>query len=70
MSRRRSASNAMGPPPDRDLVMGPPPPPLPSTQQQPSKDNQDIGEKYRKLKRRYFELEDVSIQYILELATL
>ncbi|KIJ17557.1 hypothetical protein PAXINDRAFT_72937 [Paxillus involutus ATCC 200175] len=58
MSRRRSASNAMGPPPDRDLVMGPPPPPLPSTQQQPSKDNQDIGEKYRKLKRRYFELED------------
>ncbi|KAH7909241.1 FYRN-domain-containing protein, partial [Hygrophoropsis aurantiaca] len=61
MSRRRSISTAMGPPPDRDIIMGPPPPPLPSAQQpiqQTSKDNQEITEKYRKLKRRYFELED------------
>ncbi|KAH7925568.1 hypothetical protein BV22DRAFT_1010857 [Leucogyrophana mollusca] len=64
MSRRRSISTTMGPPPDRDIIMGPPPPPLPSVQQsqplqqQSSKDNQEIVEKYRKLKRRYFELED------------
>lgn len=53
----------MGPPQDRDVVMAPPPPPLlPSTQPsapQPSKDNQDVLEKYKKLKRRYFELEQV-----------
>ncbi|KAG8214339.1 hypothetical protein J3R82DRAFT_9304 [Butyriboletus roseoflavus] len=52
----------MGPPQDRDVVMGPPPPPLlPSTHPsapQPAKDNQDVLEKYRKLKRRYFELEE------------
>jgi hypothetical protein len=51
----------MGPP--ADVVMGPPPLPLPATQQSPpapSKDNQEIVDKYRRLKRKYFELEDVS----------
>lgn len=63
MSRHRSTSS-MGPPPDRDVVMGPPPVPAPSSQQgaqQKPKDNQEIVEKYKKLKRRYFELEEVSI---------
>lgn len=50
----------MGPP--ADVVMGPPPPPpLPVTQQPPPappKDNLEIVDKYRRLKRRYFELED------------
>lgn len=63
MSRRRSSSNAMGPPPDRDVVMGPPPVPAPASSTaspSKSKDGQDINEKYRKLKRRFFELEEVS----------
>jgi hypothetical protein len=53
----------MGPPPD--VVMGPPPPPppLPVTQQPPPacpNENQDtVLDKYRKLKRKFFELEDV-----------
>ncbi|KAI6108541.1 FYRN-domain-containing protein [Pisolithus croceorrhizus] len=58
--RRSTASAAMS----SDIVMGPPPPPPPlppqttAQQQQPSsKDNQDINEKYRRLKRRYLELE-------------
>lgn len=51
-------STTMGPPQDRDVAMGPPPPRLPSTQP-PPKDNPDVLEKYRKLKRRYFELEEV-----------
>lgn len=48
-----------------DIVMGPPPPPhlpinqTPAQQQPSSKDNQDVNEKYRKLKRRYYELEEV-----------
>jgi hypothetical protein len=50
----------MGPPPDRDTVMGPPPIPIPSPGPQKGKDGQDISEKYRKLKRRFFELEEVS----------
>ncbi|KAF8552558.1 hypothetical protein OG21DRAFT_1511365 [Imleria badia] len=42
---------------DRDVAMGPPPPP--STQPPPpTKDGQETTEKYRKLKRRYFELEE------------
>lgn len=41
--------------------MGPPATPLPSSTQQPAKDNQDVSEKYRKLKRRYFELEEVTL---------
>lgn len=42
--------------------MGPPPLPAPShtTPQHKSKDSQEIVEKYRKLKRRYFDLEEVS----------
>ena len=56
-------STTMGPPQDRDVAMRPPPPPhLPSTQPpppQPTKDSQEVLEKYRKLKRRYFELEEV-----------
>jgi hypothetical protein len=50
----------MGPP--TDVVMRPPPPPLPVAQQPPPappKDNQEIVDKYRRLKRKYFELEDV-----------
>lgn len=46
--------------------MGPPPLPAPVTQQgeQPKpKDSQEIAEKYRKLKRRYFELEEVSAPF-------
>lgn len=60
---RRSTSTTMGPPQDRDVVMGPPLPPLPTSTQPsvppPTKDNQEVAEKYRKLKRRYFELEEV-----------
>ncbi|KAG6336886.1 hypothetical protein ID866_2212 [Astraeus odoratus] len=67
MSPRRPAASAMGPPQDRDIVMGPPPPPLPSSLQQPPKDNQDVSEKYRKLKRRYFELEEKFKEAQLEL---
>jgi hypothetical protein len=55
-------STTMGPPQDRDVAMGPPPPRLPSTQPPPpqaTKDTPDVLEKYRKLKRRYFELEEV-----------
>lgn len=59
MSRRRSTSSAMGPPPDRDTPMGPPPVPIPSGPQK-GMDGQDISEKYKKLKRRFFELEEVS----------
>lgn len=66
----------MGPPPDRDIIMGPPPLPAPSPhqatlqlqqqqyllqQKQPTKDDQEITDKYKKLKRRYFELEEVSV---------
>jgi hypothetical protein len=50
----------MGPPLDRDIVMGPPPTPSPS-HPPGQKDNSDVTEKYRKLKRRYFELEEVSV---------
>lgn len=68
MSRRRSSSSAMGPPPAKDVVMGPPPvpapvspqPSMPATSPPKIKDSQDISEKYKKLKRRFFELEEVS----------
>jgi len=53
----------MGPPPDRDVVMGPPPVPPQQIAQQKPKDPQEIAEKYKKLKRRYFELEEVSVVY-------
>ncbi|TFK71299.1 hypothetical protein BDN72DRAFT_470448 [Pluteus cervinus] len=67
MSRRRSSSNAMGPPPDRDPPMGPPPLPASASHPPPDpdqhqhgkpKDSPDVGEKYKKLKRRYIELEE------------
>ena len=50
---------------DRDIVMGPPPLPAQiapaSSAGARSKDseNQDVTEKYRRLKRKYFELEEV-----------
>ena len=45
--------------------MDPPsPPPLSTSAQQPHKDDQYIGEKYRKLKRRYFDLEEVNFYAI------
>ena len=58
----------MGPPVDRDVVMAPPqfnpqqypPPPgqpVPIQQKPP----QDCVEKYKRLKRKYFELEEVRI---------
>ena len=53
----------MVPPADRDVVMGPPPVPGATTAK--SKDNHDIEEKYKKLKRRFFELEEVSDQLTL-----
>ncbi|KAF8229672.1 hypothetical protein L208DRAFT_160034 [Tricholoma matsutake] len=56
MSRRRSTSSSKASVPDRDVVMGPPPAPAPSAAVPQT--NQDISEKYRKLKRRFFELEE------------
>lgn len=66
MSRTpRSHQPNMGPP--TDIVMGPPPlPPQvgvfhagPATSSKPNKDTQDVSDKYRRLKKRYFELEEV-----------
>lgn len=72
MNRRRSTPGTMGPPSDRDVVMGPPPVPTPLSSGLPaplpqlkSKDDQNIAEKYKKLKRRFFELEEVSVNIIL-----
>jgi hypothetical protein len=65
MNRTRSLSGIMGPPTDRDVVMGPPPippplgPPQPPALPQKSKETQEIVDKYKRLKRRYFELEEV-----------
>jgi hypothetical protein len=56
MSRRRSTSSTRVPATDRDVVMGPPAPASSAAVQQT---NQDVNEKYRKLKRRFFELEEV-----------
>lgn len=67
MSTRRPSGSIMGPPlpPDRDVIMGPPPIPI---QQhgalQSPKDVQEVTEKYKKLKRRYFELEEVRCSHI------
>ncbi|EIW81222.1 FYRN-domain-containing protein [Coniophora puteana RWD-64-598 SS2] len=66
MSRRRmSMTSSMPPPPDRDVVMGPPPLPLPqSAHQQPQSTprgyaaDAETNEKYSRLKRRFFELEN------------
>ena len=72
MNRRRSTPGTMGPPSDRDVVMGPPPVPTPLSSglpaplpQQKPKDDQNLAEKYKKLKRRFFELEEVSVNIIL-----
>jgi hypothetical protein len=51
------------PPIDRDIIMGPPPVPphqpfAPSSVQN-SKDPRELSEKYYKLKRKYWELEEV-----------
>jgi hypothetical protein len=65
MSKRRTQHQSqMGPPPTRDVVMGPPPVPSPaSTSPMPGnlkqKDTQEVAEKYRKLKRKYLDLEEV-----------
>ncbi|THH30040.1 hypothetical protein EUX98_g4149 [Antrodiella citrinella] len=63
----------MGPPPD--VVMGPPPVPpqagvfhpQPPNAPKSNKDSQDVAEKYRRLKRRYFDLEERHKDAILEL---
>lgn len=50
----------MGPPPDKDIVMGPPPNPFPHPNgASKSKEAQELAEKYSRLKKRYFELEQV-----------
>jgi len=60
---RRASSSAMGPPADRDVVMAPPQ--FPQQQYQPQHNNSapkptvDVNEKYKKLKRKYFDLEEV-----------
>lgn len=70
MSIRASSSGntPMGPPVDRDVVMAPPqfnsqqfPPPLNQPANIPQKPPQDCVEKYKRLKRKYFELEEVRI---------
>ncbi len=55
------------PPADRDVIMGPPPVPShqpfsPSSLQN-AKDPREVGEKYYKLKRKYWELEEVALPY-------
>ena len=54
---------------NQDIVMGPPPlpPQLTNTASQAStqksaKDSLDVSEKYSRLKRRFFEIEDVSLR--------
>jgi hypothetical protein len=48
------------PPIDRDVIMGPPPvPPFTPSSAQNSKDPREYSEKYYKLKRKYWELEEV-----------
>jgi hypothetical protein len=59
------------PPADRDVIMGPPPVPphqpfTPSSVQN-SKDPREFSEKYYKLKRKYWELEEVRFSRILPL---
>ena len=70
MSIRASSSGntPMGPPADRDVVMAPPqfnpqqyPPPPNQQAGVQQKPPQDYVEKYKRLKRKYFELEDVSV---------
>jgi len=58
----------MGPPVDRDVVMAPPqfnPQQYPTPPNQPAsvpqKPPQDCVDKYKRLKRKYFELEEVRV---------
>ena len=48
---------------DREVVMGPPPLPnqvsVSASNESRPRDNPDITEKYRRLKRKYFELDEV-----------
>ncbi len=70
MSRRPATMLPPPPPPvDRDVIMGPPPVPphqpfTPSSVQN-SKDPREYSEKYYKLKRKYWELEEVRFSRIL-----
>ena len=64
MSRRPAQMLPPPPPADRDVIMGPPPVPphqpfTPSSLQN-SKDPRDVSEKYYKLKRKFWEMEEVS----------
>jgi hypothetical protein len=52
----------MAPPTDRDVVMAPPQfqsPSYPPPQQNIQKPQADVSEKYKKLKRKFFDLEEV-----------
>jgi hypothetical protein len=69
MSRRSATMLPPPPPVDRDVIMGPPPVPphqpfTPSSVQN-SKDPREFSEKYYKLKRKYWELEEVRFSRIL-----
>ncbi|KAH9947436.1 hypothetical protein B0H21DRAFT_333507 [Amylocystis lapponica] len=63
----RANRQSMGPP--HDIVMGPPPlPPQVSQATTPKpRDSQDIAEKYRRLKRKYFELEERHKESLIQL---
>ncbi|GBE85118.1 predicted protein [Sparassis crispa] len=69
MSRPNRPSAPMGPP--QDMVMGPPPLPVQVAQPDPQKpkESQDVAEKYRRLKRKYFELEEKHKESMLQLKT-
>ncbi|KAI9443539.1 FYRN-domain-containing protein [Lactarius indigo] len=65
MSRRSAPMLPPPPPTDRDVIMGPPPvPPQPLTpsSMQNSKDQREFSEKYYKLKRKYWELEEAHLE--------
>ena len=60
----------MGPPPDKDISMAPPqsyPPPQHNGALQPKREpsSGEIQEKYSRLKRRYFDLEQVIVLHIV-----
>lgn len=66
----RNSRAPMGPPQDI-IMMGPPLLPSQTSQStsDKSKDPQDVNEKYRKLKRKYFDLEEASHPYLSPIAT-
>lgn len=57
----------MGPPPDKDMLMGPPPAPLQLSNGSSSSKLRDPGlaDKYSRLKKKYFELEQVRVPRLL-----